>query len=92
MVRIDRNTGRRVFGTFPVREDPKSPVIWEAFKPETEPRRTIRREDAAAASAAAAAPARRRAAPVRARPKAAAPKPGAAKPESDFLQRQGGIY
>jgi penicillin-binding protein 1A len=30
MVRIDRASGRRVFGTFPVREDPKSAVIWEA--------------------------------------------------------------
>jgi len=42
-VRIDRTTGRRVFGTFPVKEDPKSPVIWEAFQPQTEPRRSFRR-------------------------------------------------
>jgi penicillin-binding protein 1A len=38
-VRIDRATGRRVFGAFPVQEDPKSAVIWEAFQPQTEPRR-----------------------------------------------------
>ena len=90
MVRIDRNTGRRVFGTFPVREDPKSPVIWEAFKPETEPRRTIRREDAAATLARAEAPTRRKAAAAkpRARPSA---RPAAEKPD-DFLQKQGGIY
>ena len=38
-VRVDRATGRRVFGAFPVQEDPKSAVIWEAFQPQTEPRR-----------------------------------------------------
>ena len=42
-VRIDRASGRRVFGTFPTKEDPKSPVIWEAFQPQTEPRRSYRR-------------------------------------------------
>ncbi|MEO5772493.1 MAG: PBP1A family penicillin-binding protein [Sphingomicrobium sp.] len=41
-VRVDRATGRRVFGTFPTKEDPKSPVIWEAFQPQTEPRRSFR--------------------------------------------------
>jgi len=40
-VRIDRATGKRVFGIFPTTEDPKSPVIWEAFQPETEPVRTL---------------------------------------------------
>ncbi len=38
MVRIDRITGRRVFGGWPG-SDPKSGTIWEAFKPDTEPRR-----------------------------------------------------
>ena len=42
-VRVDRASGRRAFGTFPTREDPKSSVIWEAFRPETEPRRAYRR-------------------------------------------------
>jgi len=41
-VRIDRGTGKRVYGTFPVQEDPKSEVIWEAFQPQTEPRRSYR--------------------------------------------------
>jgi penicillin-binding protein 1A len=40
-VRIDRGTGKRVFGVFPVTEDPKSSVIWEAFQPQTEPRRNF---------------------------------------------------
>jgi penicillin-binding protein 1A len=42
-VRVDRASGRRVFGSFPTREDPKSSVIWEAFQPQTEPRRSYRR-------------------------------------------------
>jgi penicillin-binding protein 1A len=41
-VRIDRETGKRVYGTFPMQEDPKSSVIWEAFQPQTEPRRSYR--------------------------------------------------
>jgi penicillin-binding protein 1A len=41
-VRIDRATGKRVYGVFPVSEDPKSSVIWEAFQPQTEPRRSYR--------------------------------------------------
>jgi penicillin-binding protein 1A len=77
-----------VFGAFPTTEDPKSEVIWEAFQPETEPRRSFRRsEDAAAGDGAAAganaAPARR--ATPRAKPKVKVV-------QDDFLQRQGGIY
>jgi len=89
MVRIDRITGKRVFGTFPTDVDPKSPVIWEAFQPETEPRRSFRRsEDASAdgsggANGALAVPARRAAPKSKPQPKAA---------PDDFLQRQGGIY
>ncbi|MDE2562208.1 MAG: transglycosylase domain-containing protein [Sphingomonadales bacterium] len=41
MVRIDRVTGKRVFAGTPNDRDPKAPIIWEAFKPDTEPKRTI---------------------------------------------------
>jgi len=41
-VRVDRATGKRVYGMFPMVEDPKAPVIWEAFQPQTEPRRSYR--------------------------------------------------
>ncbi|ATE66966.1 penicillin-binding protein 1A [Rhizorhabdus dicambivorans] len=54
MIRIDRKTGRRVFGAWPDGSYYSS-VIWEAFKPESEPRRTIRRDEIAKR----AAPARR---------------------------------
>ncbi len=73
MVRIDRKSGRRVFGAWPS-ADPKAAVIWEAFKPESEPRRSIRREEIVKHADNGTA---RRAEADR---------------DSDFLQRQGGIY
>jgi penicillin-binding protein 1A len=42
-VRVDRASGKKVFGVFPTTEDAKSSVIWEAFQPQTEPRRAYRR-------------------------------------------------
>jgi penicillin-binding protein 1A len=40
MVRIDRRSGKRVYGVFPTDlAEAKPAVIWEAFKPESEPRR-----------------------------------------------------
>ena len=86
MVRIDRVTGKRVFGAFPTTEDPKSSVIWEAFQPETEPRRSFRREERAEADERAALAARRPRTARAARPARPAPA------QDDFLQRQGGIY
>lgn len=85
-VRIDRGSGRPVYGGWPS-DDPKAATIWEAFKPESEPRRAVARQiapgDAAAAAAAAAAARARSAAPVRQTERAS---------DSDFLQREGGIY
>lgn len=72
MVRIDRRSGRKVFGAWPG-SDPKAAVIWEAFKPESEPRRTIRKDEIA----------------KRAR---TGPRQSAGSGDSDFLQREGGIY
>ena len=74
MVRIDRMSGRKVFGAWPDLEggDPRAAVIWEAFKPESEPRRTVHREEA-----------------EKKKPKAAVVRD---RRDSDFLQRQGGIY
>ncbi len=59
-VRIDRATGKRVYGVFPTTEEPQSPVIWEAFQPQTEPRRSFRHHNAGEAQleqAAASKPA-----------------------------------
>jgi penicillin-binding protein 1A len=55
MVRIDRRTGKRVFGGGWPAKDPLSAIIWEAFKPETEPRRSIRTEELAKREEAATA-------------------------------------
>jgi penicillin-binding protein 1A len=74
MVRIDRRSGRPVFGAWPDTNDPKAAVIWEAFKAETEPRRASRRSTRGAATDT----------PVAA--------PTQAPRDSDFLQREGGIY
>ncbi|URD59709.1 PBP1A family penicillin-binding protein [Sphingomonas sp. KRR8] len=95
MVRIDRVSGRKVFGTFPTQEDPKAAVIWEAFKPETEPRRSFRRggedeEEDSEASAPATAP--RRVAAARQRPSVARAKAATQPSQDDFLQRRGTIY
>ncbi|MBB3471748.1 penicillin-binding protein 1A [Sphingomonas sp. BK345] len=75
MVRIDRASGRPVYGTFPTGDDPKPAVIWEAFKPQSEARRARRAGPTAAPSAAPSAGTT-----------------GAPPSDSDFLQRQGGIY
>ena len=76
MVRIDRRSGKRVYGAWPT-DELKPAVIWEAFKPETEPRRTIRKEEAEEQQRAENARAARRSSAGR---------------DSDFLQREGGIY
>ena len=89
MVRIDRRSGRKVFGTWPNGNDPKAAVIWEAFKPESEPRRSIRRDQIADKDdliARMRAKLQRAAATPR---RAAAPAP---RPESDALQSEDGIY
>ncbi|MEQ1688512.1 MAG: transglycosylase domain-containing protein, partial [Sphingopyxis sp.] len=78
MVRIERRSGQRVYGAWPG-SDPQSAVIWEAFKPETEPRRTVRSDELPAAA--------RTAAPRAAGPARVAPR---ANRDEEFLERQGG--
>ena len=80
MVRIDRRSGRRVYGAWPP-ADPRAAVIWEAFKPESEPRRTVRRDDVDLASARTRAPTRRASSATADRTR-----------DSEFLQKEGGIY
>ncbi|MGB3806830.1 MAG: transglycosylase domain-containing protein, partial [Erythrobacter sp.] len=47
MVRIDRRSGKRVFDGVPS-DEPNAAVIWEAFKPDTEPDRATRQDQIAA--------------------------------------------
>ncbi len=77
MVRIDRRSGERVYGAWPT-SDPRAAIIWEAFKPESEPRRTAARDVADPA----ARPAERTEGPAQ----------EDRRQDSDFLQREGGIY
>jgi penicillin-binding protein 1A len=87
MVRIDRVTGKRVFGAEPG-TDPKAGVIWEAFKPDTEPSRTTHADDLAKQrDALMAAIARGRAAGQQHQ------QDGSGTSESrDFAEEQGGVY
>lgn len=76
MVRIDRASGRPVQGGWPGFGEAKPGLIWEAFKPQSEARRAPRRPGPAPSATAAV-----RAAPAPSQPR-----------DSDFLQREGGIY
>jgi penicillin-binding protein 1A len=78
MVRIDRRSGKKVFGAWPT-DEPKAAVIWEAFKPESEPRRSIRRDEMANRP------------PEKVARKVQVQRTDTQR-DSDFLQNQGGIY
>jgi penicillin-binding protein 1A len=95
-VRIDRATGKRVYGVFPTSEDPKSPVIWEAFQPQTEPRRGYRSggedlnaENGEGEQQASAVQPQRRRAPTQ--PAQAAPPPVATLPQPSALPTQNAL-
>jgi penicillin-binding protein 1A len=86
MVRVDRRTGTRVFDANPT-DDPLSSVIWEAFKPDTEPRRAQRQDEIDAMRDTILAQLRRR----EQGPANAAVRNQEAPPE-DFVEEQGGLY
>ena len=91
LVRIDRKSGKRVYGSWPG-DDPKSAVIWEAFKAETEPKRSIRREDL---EARGDKPKKKNASDTgnNAKPGAVSQGPSAGtKRDQEFIQQDGGIY
>jgi penicillin-binding protein 1A len=100
MVRIDRSSGKRVFGEWPG-DDPKSAVIWEAFKAETAPKRSVRQEELAARLASVLKQRKAAASKTAPTPRSeqqpavkADPVQGASgtKRDQDFIQEQGGIY
>ena len=87
MVRIDRRSGKRVFDAWPS-DEPLAGVIWEAFKPDTEPPLATKRDEIAArreeildlirrTRVASRGPERRREVEER---------------QPDFVEEQGGIY
>ena len=87
LVRIDRVSGKRVFGGVAANNEPKAGIIWEAFKPDTEPKRTVRAEDVSIKQAVIDALHRARAAKG-----AAGAQNDAGAGEENFVEDQGGIY
>lgn len=87
MVRIDRRTGKRVFDAWPT-SDPLAPVIWEAFKPDTEPARSTRQDEIAARRKEILELIRR----GRKGADGQGSGPGGQGQQRDFLEEQGGIY
>ena len=85
MIRVDRRSGKRVVGGM-ASDDPKAGIIWEAFKPDTEPRRWTRSDEFAEKRDALIAAIRRGG-----REEAAAGAVRSAEPK-DFAEEQGGGY
>jgi penicillin-binding protein 1A len=90
MVKIDRISGQRVFGGTPS-DDAKAPIIWEAFKPETEPQRPTR-ESQLNAKREDLLDAIRRGFASRSPKGPAAPPSGEPSLPQDFAAQQGGVY
>ncbi|XAP77316.1 transglycosylase domain-containing protein [Citromicrobium bathyomarinum] len=87
MVRVDRRTGGRVFDA-PASTEDNAAVIWEAFKPDTEPPRSTRASEIAAQRQEFLDLIRRA---RRAKNEAALAAEREEPPES-FVEEQGGIY
>ncbi|GGC19540.1 penicillin-binding protein [Novosphingobium marinum] len=87
MVKIDRRTGKRVFGAEPG-SDPKASVIWEAFQPDTEPKRSTADEFAQQRDALIAAIRRGR----QAQQSATRSNASASEEPKNFAEEQGGVY
>ncbi|WP_425491025.1 penicillin-binding protein 1A [Novosphingobium flavum] len=87
MVKVDRATGKRVFEGEPT-SDPKTSIIWEAFKADTEPPRATRQDQLASQRDAILSAIRR----LR-QAQSGAPAPdGGEQAGADFVEQQGGVY
>ena len=87
MVKVDRATGKRVFEGEPT-DDPKSAIIWEAFKPDTEPSRVTRQDQLSAQRDAIMGAIRKLRAAQNQQPDDSANEAAGA----DFVEQQGGVY
>jgi len=87
LVKIDRTTGKRVFEGEPT-DDPKSAIIWEAFKADTEPPRATRLDQLAGERDRIVAAIRKL--------RQAKTQGGVTEPKeeegADFVEQQGGVY
>jgi penicillin-binding protein 1A len=91
LVRVDRKSGKRVYGAWPD-DDPKGAVIWEAFKAETEPKRTIRQEELAARGDKPKKKATAKAQSSGNGAQSSAQGAPSSKRDEEFLTKEGGIY
>ncbi len=93
LVRIDRKSGKRVYGSWPDDDEPKGAVIWEAFKAETEPKRSIRQDEL---TARGDKPKKKTVTQVTsdqaAQGSAGKQNSGSNKRDEEFLTNEGGIY
>ncbi len=87
MIRVDRRTGKRVLDGWPTGDD-RADIIWEAFKPDTEPDRSTRQDEIASKRDEILELIRtsRRAAPTNQGQQQSSEEP------DDFVEDQGGIY
>ena len=91
MVRVDRRSGKQVFDGWPG-DDPNSAIIWEAFKPDTEPPRRTTQDDIAQRRQQILALIRRgQRGSVRA-PATSSRSAPAETSQDDFVEEQGGLY
>jgi penicillin-binding protein 1A len=90
LVRVDRRSGKRVYGAWPT-DDPLSAVIWEAFKAETEPKRSIRQEEMAVRSDKPKKTAETQSDGGAGAANAPSASVGT-KRDQEFIQQEGGIY
>ena len=91
MVKIDRISGQRVFSGTPS-DDAKAPIIWEAFKPETEPQRPTRESQLAAKRQDLLDAISRGFAARNPVVRSAVPSETDNLPPEDFAAQQGGVY
>ncbi len=87
MVKIDRVSGKKVFTGDPS-NDPKTSIIWEAFKAETEPDRATRKDELAAQREAILS-SLRRVNQARAQQRSSATRSTETR---NFAEEQGGVY
>ncbi|MFC3174239.1 penicillin-binding protein 1A [Novosphingobium bradum] len=88
LVKVDRTTGKRVFEGEPT-DDPKSQIIWEAFKADTEPDRATRLDQLAAQRDAILAAIRKLRA---AKASGGAPAEPQEQEGAEFVDQQGAVY
>jgi len=88
MVRIDRRSGNRVFEGWPT-DAPQAAVIWEAFKPDTEPKRSRRQGQADQLRELVLAQLRRGEGTG---PSVRSPAESEGAQQTDFVEESGGIY